>query len=51
MSRKVFISFLGINNYVPCNYFVETDPTQKVNNIKYVQEAIIKLFCADFFST
>lgn len=48
MARKVFISFLGTNNYVPCNYFIEKDPAQKVSNVKYVQEAIIKLFCGDF---
>ncbi|AYQ36641.1 TIGR02221 family CRISPR-associated protein [Runella sp. SP2] len=48
MARKVFISFLGTNNYVPCNYFIEKDTTQKVSNVKYVQEAIIKLFCNDF---
>ena len=48
MGRKVFISFLGTNNYVPCNYFIEKDTTQKVSNVKYVQEAIIKLFCNDF---
>ncbi|AEI50678.1 TIGR02221 family CRISPR-associated protein [Runella slithyformis] len=48
MGRKIFISFLGTNNYVPCNYFVETDATRKVSDIKYVQEAIIKLFCSDF---
>jgi CRISPR-associated Csx2 family protein len=48
MGRKVFISFLGTNNYVPCNYFIEKDATQKVSNVKYIQEAIIKLFCGDF---
>ena len=48
MRRKVFISFLGTNNYVSCNYFVETDATRKVSNVKYVQEAIIKLFCTEF---
>jgi CRISPR-associated Csx2 family protein len=48
MGRKVFISFLGTNNYVPCNYFIEKEATQKVSNIKYVQEAILKLFCSDF---
>lgn len=48
MARKVFISFLGTNNYVPCNYFVETDSTQKVSNVKYIQEAIINLFCSDY---
>ncbi|PWK16963.1 CRISPR-associated Csx2 family protein [Arcicella aurantiaca] len=48
MARKVFISFLGTNNYVPCNYFIEEDSTQKVSNVKYIQEAIIKLFCGDF---
>jgi CRISPR-associated Csx2 family protein len=48
MSRKIFLSFLGTNDYVPCNYFHEGDETRKVNNVKYVQEAVIRLYCQDF---
>lgn len=46
--RKLLLSFLGTNNYLNCNYFVEGQPEQKVENVKYIQEAIIKLYCEDF---
>lgn len=46
MGRKVFISFLGTNAYVPCNYI---SPNRlSTSNIKYVQEATIKHHCLDF---
>lgn len=48
MPRKILISFLGTNNYVPCNYYTEGDDTQKVSDVKYIQEAIIDLYCQDF---
>jgi CRISPR-associated Csx2 family protein len=48
MARKVFISFLGTNNYIPCNYYTEGDETAKVSNVRYVQEAVIRLYCKDF---
>jgi len=48
MSRKVFISFLGTNNYVPCNYYSEILPNQKIENVQYVQEALIQLYCNNF---
>lgn len=48
MPRKLLLSFLGTNNYLDCNYFVEGQPEQIVENVKYIQEAIIKLFCDDF---
>ena len=48
MPRKILISFLGTNNYVPCNYYTEGDDTQKVSNVRYIQEAIIDLYCQDF---
>jgi CRISPR-associated Csx2 family protein len=51
MSRKIFLSFLGTNNYVPCNYYVESDATQKVENVKYIQEAILQMACVDFCDT
>ncbi len=50
MARKIFISFLGTNNYVPCNYYDEGDERNKVLNIKFVQEATIQLYCTDFSS-
>ena len=34
MGRKVFLSFLGTNNYVSCNYFTEGNEEEKVSNVK-----------------
>ncbi len=51
MPRKIFLSFLGANNYVECNYFKEGKEDQaasKVENVMYVQEAVIPLFCQGF---
>jgi len=48
MNRKVFISFLGTNDYIPCNYYMEENPSHKKENVQYVQEAIIALCCKDF---
>ncbi len=50
MSRKIFLSFLGTNDYVECNYYKEKEngPRTKIENVKYVQEALIPLFCRDF---
>lgn len=43
MSRKVFLSFLGTNNYVPCYYYDEV--TQEKSKIsKYIQTAILELY-------
>lgn len=39
MKRKVFISFLGTNNYLPTNYIINN---QKFDNIRFVQEALVK---------
>src|SRR5690606_32839824 len=47
MGRKVFLSFLGTNNYLNCNYFEEGSPENKVSDVKYVQEALIKMYCQD----
>lgn len=46
MSKKVFLSFLGTNNYVHCNYL--SPGIGVVHNIKYVQEATIVNHCSDF---
>jgi CRISPR-associated Csx2 family protein len=48
MPRKIFLSFLGTNNYIHCNYIDESNTTKKCENVKYVQEAILKLYCNTF---
>lgn len=48
MPRKLFLSFLGTNNYVECNYFDENDPDNHVDGVKYVQEALIQMYCREF---
>lgn len=45
MARKVFISFLGTNNYVLCKYTID-DVTSKP--VRFVQEALIEHFCKDW---
>ncbi len=42
---KQFISFLGTNNYLECNYFFGDE---KVEKVKFIQTAVIKIFCNDF---
>ena len=42
---KKFLSFLGTNDYVECNYECSVG---KVESVRYVQEATIKLFCRDW---
>lgn len=44
---KVLISFLGTNNYISCNYYYKTKQN-KIENVRFVQEAVIQLFCKDF---
>ena len=43
MSRKVFISFLGTNNYVECCY-----STDEHYPVRFVQEALIRDICKDW---
>lgn len=43
---KVYISFLGTNNYLACNYL--NNEGQRVTNVKYVQEATIKMNCLEY---
>lgn len=47
MSRKIFLSFLGTNDYVDCNYFLEENPDIRIDDVKYIQEAIIKIHKSD----
>lgn len=41
--RKVFVSFLGTNDYLPCNYICEA--REPVKNVRFVQEATISWHC------
>jgi len=44
---NVFLTFLGTNNYIECNYVVpETD--FRCDKVRFVQEATLKLACADW---
>ena len=45
MSRKVFISFLGTNNYVQCRYDIGGVVSAPV---RFVQEALIEYYCKDW---
>lgn len=45
MARKVFISFLGTNNYVECIYDINGHRSKPV---KYVQEALVSEICKDW---
>ena len=47
MPRKILISFLGTNNYVPANYYLG-DQSHKVDNVRFIQEAILELICNDW---
>ncbi|MBW6521321.1 MAG: TIGR02221 family CRISPR-associated protein [Desulfoarculaceae bacterium] len=44
MARKL-LSFLGTNNYVACTYFLAS---QEVADVRFVQEALVKLHCSDW---
>lgn len=42
---NLYLSFLGISNYVPCSYF---SGGNLINEVRFVQEATVRLFCADW---
>ncbi|MCL2622117.1 MAG: TM1812 family CRISPR-associated protein [Planctomycetaceae bacterium] len=46
MSRKVFFSFLGTNDYVDCVY--QSASGEKSRVVKYVQSALIESFCCEW---
>ncbi len=46
---KVYLSFLGTSDYVPCNYYREK--VFQAENIRFVQEATIRFSCRDWSST
>jgi len=43
MSNPCFISVLGTNDYLPCNYYHSHDPEHRVEGVRFVQEAIARL--------
>lgn len=45
MSRKVFISFLGTNNYIRTHYIINGKISRPV---RFIQEALIDEFCNDW---
>jgi CRISPR-associated Csx2 family protein len=45
MGRNVFMSFLGTSKYIKATYYYKDN---KVENVNYIQEALVKIFCEDF---
>ena len=43
---KIYLSFLGTTDYLPCTYFREN--VGEVENVRFLQEAMISLFCSDW---
>jgi CRISPR-associated Csx2 family protein len=41
MPQKIFINFLGANEYVSCNY--ELKEGKKIENVRFVQEALVQI--------
>jgi CRISPR-associated Csx2 family protein len=41
--NKVFLSFLGATDYIPCTYYREH--VGEAKNVRFVQQAMISLFC------
>ena len=46
-SNRLFISFLGTNSYVPCNYFLEEKQERKIHNVAYIQEALLRILAQE----
>ncbi len=44
MLKKIFISFLGTNKYIPCNYYFMDKNKNYVKNVEFIQEALIEIF-------
>jgi len=45
MARKVFISFLGTNNYTPCVY---SYGSSRSSAVEFVQSALTEMFCTNW---
>lgn len=48
MSRKVFLSFVGLSEYITCNYYFNGNEQDKSEPTRFIQEAIIKHECSDW---
>ena len=46
---KLYLSFLGTNNYVSCIYYQEGG--EEVSDVRFVQEATVKIYCKDWGKT
>ena len=44
-ARRIFLSFLGTNPYTKCNYVWKR---QKIKNVNFIQDALVRIFCYDF---
>jgi len=42
---NVILTFLGTNDYLPCNYLLDG---KKVNNVRFVQGALVSMLCKDW---
>lgn len=42
--KRIFISFLGTNKYIPCNYYFKDKNENYVKNVEFIQEALIEIF-------
>ena len=42
---KVYISFLGTNDYLPCTYFKDS---REMENVRFAQQATLKFFCNEW---
>ena len=43
--RKVLVSFLGRNRYIPCTYFFNNSSSDRVKDVFFIQEAVVKRCC------
>ena len=43
MANKL-LTFLGTNDYIECNYYLE-NPSNKIKNCRFVQSALVQLLC------
>ncbi|HHO49136.1 MAG TPA: TIGR02221 family CRISPR-associated protein [Desulfobacteraceae bacterium] len=46
--RRVFLSFLGTTDYEPVNYQYPTKQFSLVENIRFVQEALVGWYCSEW---
>ncbi|MBW1736356.1 MAG: TIGR02221 family CRISPR-associated protein [Deltaproteobacteria bacterium] len=47
---KIYISFLGTNDYIPCIYYKENQDFE-CKDVRFIQEATIRFACSDWSSS